>query len=114
MHSNDFSVNESILTGESLAVFKDSTRRINSIADTSVLVDWLLRSQVIGNETKLGKIGTSLENIKEEKTPLELQIANFVKKMAIIGIIVFVIVWAINFIHSKTLLKVCSSTNAWP
>ncbi|WP_339707939.1 hypothetical protein [Algoriphagus aquimarinus] len=40
----------------------------------------------IGNETKLGKIGKSLETIQEEKTPLELQINNFVKKMVIVGV----------------------------
>ena len=51
----------------------------------------------IGSATKLGKIGKSLENIKEEKTPLELQIGNFVKKMVIVGIVVFFIVWGINY-----------------
>jgi P-type Ca2+ transporter type 2C len=45
----------------------------------------------LATKPKLGKIGTSLESISEEKTPLELQIANFVKKMAIAGAIVFVI-----------------------
>ena len=58
----------------------------------------------IGNETKLGKIGKSLEGIQEEKTPLELQITNFVKKMVIAGVIVFLIVWAINYWHSHDLL----------
>ncbi|MCY7360670.1 MAG: cation-translocating P-type ATPase, partial [Ignavibacteria bacterium] len=58
----------------------------------------------IGNETKLGKIGKSLESIKEERTPLELQISNFVKKMVIAGAIVFVIVWAINYFHSYNIL----------
>ncbi len=58
----------------------------------------------IGNETKLGKIGKSLESIQEEKTPLELQINNFVKKMVIAGAIVFLIVWIINYVHSKNLL----------
>ena len=57
-----------------------------------------------GNQTNLGKIGTSLEGISEEKTPLEIQIANFVKNMAIAGAVVFVIVWAINYLHSQNLL----------
>ncbi len=59
----------------------------------------------IGNETKLGKIGTSLEGISEEKTPLEKQIANFVKKMAIAGAVVFAIVWAINYWQSQDVLN---------
>ena len=58
----------------------------------------------IGNKTKLGEIGKSLESIKEEKTPLELQITNFVKTMVIAGTIVFFVVWSINYFRSYNLL----------
>ena len=107
VHSNDFSVNESILTGESLSVFKDKTKEDKFIYSGTTVVSGLAIATItaIGNETKLGKIGTSLESISEEKTPLEIQIANFVKKMAITGAIVFVIVWAINYWHSQNLLN---------
>ena len=103
IHSNDFSVNESILTGESLAVFKDKTHEDNYIYSGTTVASGLAiaRISAIGKETRLGKIGTSLESIGEEKTPLEKQIANFVKKMAIAGALVFLIVWAINYTHSK-------------
>ncbi|MEO6904111.1 MAG: cation-translocating P-type ATPase [Bacteroidia bacterium] len=106
VHSNDFSVNESILTGESFAVFKDKTQTDKFIYSGTTVASGLAIATItaIGNETKLGKIGTSLENIAEEKTPLEIQIANFVKKMAIVGVVVFIIVWAINFGHSKNVL----------
>lgn len=101
IQSNDFSVNESILTGESLAVFKDVNSEDNTIYSGTTVTTGLAIVTVtaIGNETKLGKIGKSIESITEEKTPLELQIANFVKKMAIVGGIVFVVVWIINYIH---------------
>lgn len=52
----------------------------------------------------MGKIGKSLESISAEKTPLELQINNFVKKMVIAGGIVFLIVWGINYFHSFNIL----------
>ena len=48
----------------------------------------IARITAIGNETKLGAIGKSLESIQEEKTPLEKQISNFVKKMIFVGAIV--------------------------
>jgi Ca2+-transporting ATPase len=107
IHSNDFSVNESILTGESLAVFKDKEKEDKFIYSGTTVASGLAIASItaIGNETKLGKIGISLENINEEKTPLELQIENFIKKMAIAGAIVFVIVWIINFWHSQNLLN---------
>lgn len=67
----------------------------------------------IGNDTKLGKIGKGLESIKEEKTPLEIQIANFVKKMAITGLVVFLIVWVINYQHSADFLKAFCDRLPW-
>lgn len=102
IHSNDFSVNESILTGESMAVNKDKEAKDNIIYQGTTVVGGLAIATVtaIGSETKLGKIGKSLERIKEEKTPLEIQIGNFVKKMAIAGAIVFLVVWGINYFHS--------------
>jgi P-type Ca2+ transporter type 2C len=106
IHSNDFSVDESILTGESLSVFKDKTTEDKFIySGTNVSTGMAIATiTAIGNETKLGKIGKSLESISDEKTPLELQIANFVKKMAITGGLVFVVVWIINYWHYQNLL----------
>ncbi len=105
VHSNDFSVNESILTGESLPVYKDPSKENRSIYRGTTVASGLAIAEVtaVGNETKLGKIGKSLEGIKEEKTPLELQINNFVRKMVVAGAVVFIIVWAINYAHSHNL-----------
>jgi len=106
VHSNDFSVNESILTGESLSVFKNKDKEDNLIYKGTTVASGLAIVTInsIGNETKLGKIGKSLESIKEEKTPLENQINNFVKKLVIAGAAVFLVVWAINYFHSYNLL----------
>lgn len=106
IHSHDFSVNESILTGESLAVSKDKTKENHSVYSGTTVVSGLaiVTITAIGNNTQLGKIGSSLESIAEEKTPLELQIANFVKKMAITGAVVFVIVWGINYWNTQEIL----------
>lgn len=106
VHSNDFSVNESILTGESLSVFKDKTSEDKFIYSGTSVSSGLAVATItaIGNQTKLGKIGSSLESIKEEKTPLELQITNFVKNMAIVGAVVFLIVWIINYLQSQNIL----------
>ena len=106
LHSNDFSVNESILTGESLSVYKDATSTDNSIYTGSTVASGLAIAQVnaIGNLTKLGKIGKSLEDISEEKTPLEIKIFNFVKLMSIWGGLIFLLVWGINYMRSGIFL----------
>ena len=105
--SNDFSVNESILTGESLSIFKDKSIENNCIYSGTVTASGLAIAIVtaIGNSTKLGKIGSSLERIKEEKTPLELQIENFVKKMVLVGAIAFISVWITNYWHSQLFIN---------
>lgn len=106
IHSNDFSVNESILTGESFTVFKDPNKKDNLVYFGTTVASGLAIAKVtaIGNQTKLGKIGESLENIQEEKTPLERQINGFVKRMVILGAIVFLVVWLINYWNSQNIL----------
>jgi Ca2+-transporting ATPase len=94
------------LTGESLSVFKNELSEINKVFQGTIVATGLAICEVtaIGNQTSLGKIGKSLESIEEEKTPLQLQITNFVKKMSIIGLIIFGIVWTLNYCHSKVVL----------
>tara|TARA_R110000796_G_scaffold30896_3_gene82330 strand:- start:28698 stop:31208 length:2511 start_codon:yes stop_codon:yes gene_type:complete len=107
VHSNDFSVNESILTGESLSVFKDASKLDNKIFGGTTVASGLAIATIteIGNSTQLGKIGKSLEGIQEEKTPLEKQISNFVKHMSIWGGIIFLLVWGINYLQSREVLE---------
>jgi Ca2+-transporting ATPase len=106
IQSNDFSVNESIITGESLAVFKNEKSENNTVFQGTIVASGLAICKVtsIGNQTQLGKIGESLESIAEEKTPLQIQISNFVTKMSLIGLIVFAIVWGVNYYNSRILL----------
>lgn len=107
IHSNDFSVNESVLTGESLPVFKDATSLEKTIFLGTTVVSGSAIAKVIaiGNATKLGIIGKSIEGIKDEKTPFEIQINQFVKKMVWVGTLVFIGVWAIHFFYSKNIIE---------
>ena len=106
VHSNDFSVNEASLTGESLSVFKSREVEDNKVYSGTLAVSGLAVFEVekIGKETRLGEIGVSLSGIKEEVSPLQLQIGKFVKAMAIIGIAIFLIVCAVNYYHTGNLM----------
>ncbi|MBS1731356.1 MAG: cation-translocating P-type ATPase [Bacteroidetes bacterium] len=103
VHSNDFSVNESSLTGESHSVYKNADSEDNKIYSGTLVVSGLAVFEVnqIGAHTKLGKIGQSIQDIKEEISPLQMQITKFVKGMAIIGIVIFIMIWVFNFWHTK-------------
>src|SRR5690606_16078924 len=96
VHSNDFSVDEASLTGESLSVFKSSETDDRKVYSGTLVVSGLavFKVEKIGGETKLGKIGLSIQDIKEERSPLQVQITKFVKWMAVAGIVVFLMVWA--------------------
>ena len=106
IHSNDFSVNESILTGESFAVFKNTEPTHMPIFSGTTVASGLAIATVtaIGIKTELGKIGKSLEDIQSEKTPLERQISHFVKNMSIWGGVAFILVWILNYFKSYDVL----------
>lgn len=106
VHSNDFSVNESSLTGESFSVFKDNSSEDRQIYNGTSTVSGLAVFEVehIGKETKLGKIGESISSIKEEKSPLQMQIEQFLKYMAIAGVIVFLLVCIVNYYHTRNIV----------
>ncbi len=104
---NDFSVNESILTGESFSV----TKNIQDPNDNKVYSGTLPESgqcvfevSAVGNSTKLGELGKSVEDIKKEISPLQKQINTFVKWMTLVGAAIFLIIWGINYFQSKDIL----------
>ncbi len=104
---NDFTVNESILTGEAFTVAKDVNDPQNNHVYQGTIVSSglaVFETTEVGTHTKLGKIGKSLGEIREEKTPLQLQIETFVKRMAIAGVAVFLLIWTFNYVESRDLL----------
>ena len=105
VHSNDFSVNESMLTGEAYSIFKSAGAEDNMVYSGTLVASGLAVCQVvnIGKQTKIGKIGDSISAIRQEPTPLQLQIEKFVKGMAIAGIVVFLLVWLVNYWQSGSL-----------
>src|SRR5690554_620196 len=107
VHSNDFSVNESTLTGESYSVFKNSDSDNNQVYSGTLVSSGLAVFQVekIGKKTKLGQISESIKEIEEENSPLQRQITNFVKWMAVIGGVIFLLVWGYSYYQTKDLLE---------
>src|SRR5690554_100513 len=107
VHSNDFSVNEASLTGESFSVFKSQDTEDRKVYSGTLVVSGLavFKVEKIGAETKLGKIGQSIQDIKEERSPLQVQITKFVKWMAVTGIVVFLMVCAYSFWQSGNLIE---------
>jgi Ca2+-transporting ATPase len=105
--SSDLEINESILTGESMAVAKDKNNEDPFIYQGTHIATGMAIGVItaIGMHTRLGKIGKSLTMVKEQPSPLEIQIGNFVKKMVMTGVLVFVVVWILNYSKSSNIIQ---------
>ncbi|MEI7917794.1 MAG: cation-translocating P-type ATPase [Candidatus Saccharibacteria bacterium] len=85
-------IDESLLTGESEPVEKHTREvtdyRINSVFSGTLVVSGHAVAEVtgIGLETEIGKIGTSLNSIKTEKTLLQKEVNQVVKVVATMAI----------------------------
>lgn len=103
LKANDFTVNESLLTGESLPLSKDSSGEDNIIYQGSTVMSGSCIAQVIsiGKQTALGKIGQSMHEVESSKTPLQLQIKSFIRNMLVFGLMAFAIVWGVNYYLSN-------------
>lgn len=101
--SNDFSINESILTGESVSVEKSVGEIIYQ--GTQVVRGYSYAKVIaIGNETSLSGIGALIETTGKEKTPLQLKVNRFVRNMFLGGLVAFLFVWGYQWYLSKDLL----------
>ncbi len=104
--ANDFSLNESILTGESFPVFKAAEN--NSIVYKGTMVtsgSATIQVNAVGSKTMFGKIGLSLKEITVLKTPLQIQIRSFVRNMVWVGAVAFLLVIGYNYYHSGNFLQ---------
>ncbi len=99
IQKNDLSLDESMLTGESLAVEKDIAEGKNKVFAGSTVAagQGIFEVSETADRTELGKMGRSIEAIDPAPTPLQLQIKSFVKKMGWLGLIAFLIVFGLNF-----------------
>lgn len=107
IHSNDFAVNESALTGESFSVSKSPQDGQNIVFQGTLAVSGLAvyRVTATGSESRASKLAAIARDIKTEKAPLYLQILSFVKKMTLVGMICFLLVLGINYYQTHEFLN---------
>ncbi len=103
---NDLSVNEAVITGESLPVEKNEKPGHHVLYHGSLINSGKCYANVTatGRFTVLGKIGKSIEEYSAPKTPLQVSINSFVKRLALFGVIAFIVIWAINYLQTDNFL----------
>lgn len=101
LSSHDFSVNESILTGESFTVIKGEGGNQEVYKGTMVSSgSAVCRVISVGELTKIGTLGKTVRSISIERSPLQLQIRSLVMKMAWGGLVIFLIILVFNLLNS--------------
>jgi Ca2+-transporting ATPase len=101
----NLSVDESLLTGESVSVRKSATKDITEMGRpggddlpfiySSTLVvqgQGIARVQATGIHTEIGKIGKALQTVETEETLLQKETGRIVRNLAIVGLSLCVIV----------------------
>lgn len=102
LSAKDFSLNESILTGESFPVSKSADNQSNVYKGTLVNSGAaIVEVAAVGNNTMFGKIGLSLSEIKPVATPLQMQIKSFVARMVWFGAFAFLLVVLYHFFDTR-------------
>jgi Ca2+-transporting ATPase len=107
IQSNDLTVNESIITGESIPVEKNSDASLNQLFQGTTINSGMCYARVttIGSGTTLGKLGKSISAINSSRTLLQEQISRFVRIMAVFGLTAFALIWLVNYINSKDAIQ---------
>jgi Ca2+-transporting ATPase len=87
IYGDGIAVDESFLTGESNAVYKSGENK-NELFSGSFLVkgSGFMKIQRTGIHTEIGKIGKSLQTIKQETSPLQIEFKKLIRILSIIGI----------------------------
>jgi Ca2+-transporting ATPase len=118
MKNNNLLADESLLTGESVPVRKrqwmegDGTfipggDDLPVVYSGSMIVqgNGLVKVTATALNTEIGKIGKALESVKEEPTQLKREMGILVKRLAIIGVLLCVLVVTVYTITRGDLLK---------
>jgi P-type Ca2+ transporter type 2C len=103
LQQNDLSVNESVITGESVPVEKYDQPDNNILWQGSFINSGkcVARVTATGSNTVLGKSGKAILIYTSPKTPLQIQINRLVRLLAFFGLTGFVAVFLVNYFHQQ-------------
>ncbi|OOM16218.1 calcium-translocating P-type ATPase, PMCA-type [Clostridium saccharobutylicum] len=108
IESSGIVVDESLLTGESVGVNKDTkNKKANSgfMGTTVVKGKGLFKVDCIGMKTEMGKIADLIQNIEEEKSPLNKKLDSLGKILVVICLVICAIVTIMGIIRGNDITE---------
>lgn len=107
LESSTLAVNESMLTGESSSVVKDSAKQDEVYMGTAVMTGLgIMRVTSIGNNTKMGQIAGSLTTTSRTSTMLQQQMARFAKILTIVVVVIAVLLFIVGLSRGVPLREI--------
>ncbi|OQY95580.1 MAG: hypothetical protein B6D37_05250 [Sphingobacteriales bacterium UTBCD1] len=107
LQSNDLSINESVITGESFPVEKNSLEGHNNLFQGTTVNSGKCVAEVtaIGSRTTLGKLGKTVAAYSPPKTLLQQQIGKFVQRLFLFGLVAFILIWLFNYLETGSVIQ---------
>lgn len=107
LESSTLSVNESMLTGESSAIIKDSGNQDEVYMGTAVMTGiGIMQVQKVGNETRMGKIAQSLSTTTRTPTRLQQQMAKFASSITIVVVTIASLLFVVGLIRGMAIREI--------
>lgn len=103
IEASSMMVDESLLTGESVGVSKDTVRGRNQcfMGATILKGRGIMLVDSIGMKTEMGKIADLLDNIEEEKSPLKERLDSLGKILVALCLVICVIVTVLGILRGN-------------
>lgn len=102
LETSNIVIDESLLTGESVGINKDSLKNNEGYMGTTMLKGrGIFKVESIGMNTKMGKIANLLDEIKDEKSPLKERLEGLGKILIILCLIVCAMVTIIGIVRGN-------------
>ncbi|WP_158642710.1 cation-translocating P-type ATPase [Chitinophaga japonensis] len=103
--ANDLTVNESLMTGESLPVEKGPVPGNNLLYQGTTINTGrcMVKVAATGNQTALAQMGQAIATVETPPTLLQRQVNRAVRRLALFGIVAFIAICVVSFIKGNGL-----------
>jgi len=108
VESSGIVVDESLLTGESVGVNKDALNKSNNggfMGTTVVKGKGIFKVSSIGMKTEMGKIADLIQNIDEEKSPLNQKLESLGKVLVVLCLVICAAVTIMGIIRGNDITE---------
>lgn len=103
IYGTHLEIDEAVLTGESIPVLKQPSKGADELFMSTTIVSGRGRMEVLqtGLNTRFGKIAKTLTEIKEEKTPLQIQLTSLGRNLGLAITVIALAILALGILQQR-------------